>query len=137
MLRVRVDEAAGAELSGSLDVIVAEGACRMLAAALEAEVDACLSSFTGEFAEHGRRLAVRNGHAEARSLVTGAGPLELRVPRVDGRRVDKVTGERMRLWSCERHVGGSRMSAQSDEHGNSDGHVSVSVNHGEEASAHG
>jgi hypothetical protein len=107
-LRVRVDEAAGAELSGSLDVIVAEGACRMLAAALEAEVDACSSSFTGEFAEHGRRLSVRNVYAEARSLVTGAGPLEVRVPRVDGRRVDKVTGERMRLWSCERHVGGSK-----------------------------
>jgi len=99
MLRVHVDEAAGAELSSSLDVIVAEGARRMLAAALEAEVDAYVSSFACEVDDHGHRLVVRNGHADARSLVTGAGPLEVRAPRVDDRRVDDVTGERMRFAS--------------------------------------
>ncbi len=99
MLRVHVDEVAGAELSSSLDAIVAEGARRMLAAALEAEVDAYVSSFTGEVDEHGRRLVVRNGYAEARSLVTGAGPLEVRAPRVNDCRVDEVTGERIRFRS--------------------------------------
>jgi putative transposase len=39
---------------------------------------------------------VRNGHAEPRSLVIGAGPIEMRTPRVDERRVDE-DGERMRL----------------------------------------
>ena len=43
MLRVHVDEAASAELSDGLDAIVAEGARRMLAAALEAEVEAYVS----------------------------------------------------------------------------------------------
>jgi putative transposase len=99
MLRVHVDEVAGAELSSSLDAIVAEGARRMLAAALEAEVDAYVSSVVGEVDEHGHRLVVRNGHAEARSLVTGAGPLEVRAPRVNDRRLDEVTGERMRFSS--------------------------------------
>ena len=99
MLRVHVDEAANAELAVGLDAIVAEGARRMLAAALEAEVDAYVSSFTRELDEHGRRLVVRNGHAEARSLVTGAGPLEVQAPRVNDRRVDEVTGERMRFAS--------------------------------------
>ena len=42
---------------------------------------------------------VRNGHAEPRSLVTGAGPLEVRAPRVDDRRVDEETGEKMRFRS--------------------------------------
>jgi len=99
MLRVHVDEAASAELSVSLDAIVAEGARRMLAAALEAEVDAYVSSLTDMRDEHGHRLVVRNGHAEERSLVTGAGALPVRAPRVDDRRVDDVTGDKMRFRS--------------------------------------
>ncbi len=43
MLRVHVEEAADAELATTLDELVAEGARRMLAAALEAEVDAYLT----------------------------------------------------------------------------------------------
>jgi putative transposase len=99
MLRVHVDEAAGAELSVGLDEIVAEGARRMLAAALEAEVEAYISSCRGELDEHGHRLVVRNGHGLARSLVTGAGPIEVQAPRVNDRRVDEVTGERLRFRS--------------------------------------
>jgi putative transposase len=71
----------------------------MLAAALEAEVDAYVSSLSDERDEQGHRLVVRNGHAEPRALVTGAGPLEVRAPRVDDRRVDDVTGEKMRFRS--------------------------------------
>jgi len=99
MLRVHVDEAADAELSTTLDELVAEGARRMLAAALEAEVDAYLMSLTDERDDQGHRLVVRNGHAVPRSLVTGAGPIEVRSPRVDDRRVDETTGERMRFRS--------------------------------------
>ncbi len=80
MLRVHVDEPTSAELSSGLDELVAEGARRMLAAALEAEVDGYISSLIHEVDEHGRRLVVRNGHAEPRSLVTGAGPIEVRAP---------------------------------------------------------
>jgi len=99
MLRVHVDEAASAELSVGLDEIVAEGARRMLAAALEAEVEAYISSLTHEVDEHGHRLVVRNGHAEARSLLTGAGAVPVRAPRVDDRRVDEGSGEKMRFRS--------------------------------------
>jgi putative transposase len=99
MLRVHVDEAASAELSVGLDEIVAEGARQMLAKALEAEVEAYVSSFTGEVDSDGRRLVVRNGHAETRTLVTGAGPIEVRAPRIDDRRVDSLTGERMHFRS--------------------------------------
>ncbi|MGA7417729.1 MAG: IS256 family transposase [Acidimicrobiales bacterium] len=99
MLRVHVDEAAGAEQSTTLDELVAEGARRMLAAALEAEVDAYVTALSDERDEAGHRLVVRNGHAVARSLVTGAGPIEVRAPRVDDRRVDEATGEKMRFRS--------------------------------------
>jgi transposase-like protein len=99
MLRVHVETSADAELSSTLDELVAEGARRMLAAALEAEVDAYVASFTDERDDQGHRLVVRNGHAVARSLVTGAGPIEVRAPRVDDRRVDEVTGDKMRFRS--------------------------------------
>jgi transposase-like protein len=99
MLRVVADERTSAELAAGLDEIVREGARRMLAAALEAEVDAYVSSLAGELDETGRRLVVRNGHAEAREVVTGAGPVEVRAPRVNDRRVDEATGERRRFRS--------------------------------------
>ena len=81
MLRVHVETPADAELSTTLDELVAEGARRMLAAALEAEADAYISSLTHEVDDQGHRLVVRNGHAVARTLVTGAGPVEVRAPR--------------------------------------------------------
>jgi putative transposase len=94
MLRVHVETTAGAEQSTTLDELVAEGARRMLAAALEAEVDAYVTALSDDRDEEGHRLVVRNGHAVARSLVTGAGPIEVRAPRVD-----EATGEKMRFRS--------------------------------------
>ena len=53
--------------SGSLiDEIVREGARRMLAEALDAEVDAYIAAFAGERDENGRRLVVRNGYHPSR-----------------------------------------------------------------------
>jgi putative transposase len=99
MLRVVADEQTGAELASGLDEIVREGARRMLAAALEAEVDAYVSGFVDEVDEHGKRLVVRNGHAQARTITTGAGRVEITQPRVNDRRVDEATGERIRFRS--------------------------------------
>ena len=42
---------------------------------------------------------VRNGHAPARQLATGAGQVEVVRPRVDDRRVDPTTGERHQFHS--------------------------------------
>ncbi len=71
----------------------------MLAAALEAEVDAYVSAFATDVDEAGRRLVVRNGHAGERLIATGAGPIGVRAPRVNDRRVDEVSGERARFRS--------------------------------------
>jgi transposase-like protein len=99
MLRVVADEEARAELRSALDEVVLEGARRMLAAALEAEVDAYITALADEHDERGRRLVVRNGHAEPRTITTAAGRLEVRAPRVDDRRVDEDTGQRRRFRS--------------------------------------
>ena len=107
-MRVVTHEAAGVEPAESLDQLVAEGARRMLAAALEAEVEAYVSTFTTEVDEHGRRLVVRNGHAESRRILTGAGSIEVRAPRVDDRRVDPTTpasGAGFARRSCPRGPG--------------------------------
>jgi len=83
----------------SLDELAREGARRMLAAALEAEVDAYIAGFAALTDERGHRLVRRNGHAPARQLATGAGQVEVVRPRVDDRRVDSDTGQRMRFHS--------------------------------------
>src|SRR3954452_8751532 len=87
--------AAGASVS-LLDDLVREGARRMLAAALEAEVAAYVDAHAGEVDEHGRRLVVRNGHGEPRQVMTAAGAVEVVAPRVIDKRVDEATGQRRR-----------------------------------------
>jgi putative transposase len=99
MLSVIADATARAELHTDLDELAHEGARRMLAAALEAEVDAYLAAATAERDEHGRRLVVRNGHARQREILTAAGAVAVRAPRVDDRRVDPATGQRTRFRS--------------------------------------
>jgi transposase-like protein len=99
MLKVVADESARTELCSTLDEICREGARRMLAAALEAEADAYIEALTDELDDDGKRLVVRNGHARGRTITTGAGRIEIAAPRVDDRRVDPETGERVRFKS--------------------------------------
>ena len=99
MLSVIADDSARAELHTDLDELAREGARRMLAAALEAEVDAYLAAAAAERDEQGRRLVVRNGHARQREILTAAGAVAVQAPRVNDRRVDPVTGQRIRFRS--------------------------------------
>src|SRR5215203_5407545 len=99
MLSVATDAQAHDGLRLDLDELVREGARRMLAAALEAEVDDYLAAHLAERDEGGRRLVVRNGHARQREVLTAAGAIPVRAPRVDDRRTDLVTGERIRFRS--------------------------------------
>jgi len=99
MLSVVVDEQARAELATDLDELFREGARRMLAAALEAEVEAYIAAHTELVDEHGHRLVRRNGHAPARPIAAGVGQVEVVRPRVDDRRVDPATGQRQQFQS--------------------------------------
>ena len=68
------------EVLDSLEAYVREGARRMLAAALEAEVAAFLGR--GRY-ERGRPFrGYRNGYHEPREVTVGVGAVEVRVPRV-------------------------------------------------------
>jgi putative transposase len=80
-------------LDDQLDQIVCDGARQMLAAALQAEVAAYVEQFTDQVDEHSRRLVVRNGYHGERDVLTAAGAVSVRAPRVNDRRVDPDTGD--------------------------------------------
>jgi transposase-like protein len=83
-----------------IDDLVREGARRMLAEALQAEVDDYIARFAGERDENGRRLVVRNGSHQPREVLTSAGAVEVTAPRVNDRRTDADTGQRARFSSA-------------------------------------
>ena len=102
MLKVVHDASGSNEAAGGslLDEIVRDGARQMLAAALQAEVAAYIEAFKDEFDEAGRRLVVRNGFHEPREVTTAAGAIPVKAPRVNDKRIDEATGERMRFSSA-------------------------------------
>ena len=100
MLRVVASDDARQEFALALDEICRRGAERMLAVALEAEVDAYLERHREARDDRGHALVVRNGHARPRTLTTGAGAIGVRAPRVDDGRVDGATGQRHRFASA-------------------------------------
>ncbi|MBK6955763.1 MAG: IS256 family transposase [Actinomycetales bacterium] len=72
----------------------------MLAAALQAEVAAYVDAHVGEVDEQGHRLVVRNGSHAPRQVATAAGAVSVKQPRVNDKRTDPVTGERVRFSSA-------------------------------------
>jgi putative transposase len=78
-----------------LDEVLRDGARAMLQQAIEREVEQYVAAHAVERdPATGRRLVVRNGHLPARKVLTGLGPIEVRQPRVDDRRVDPASGKR-------------------------------------------
>ena len=86
MLKIVTDDAERDDLAATFDELVAEGARRMLIAGLETEVADYIERHRELVDEAGHRLVVRNGKAEERNLMTGAGSLPIRAPRVNDRR---------------------------------------------------
>ena len=82
-----------------LTEIAREGARRMLASALEAEVEAFLDRHADERLSDGRRRVVRHGHGPERAIQTGIGALEVRRPKVRDRAAGMDADERVRFTS--------------------------------------
>jgi len=97
-----VNPAGGPVASGRslLDEICRDGAHQMLIKALLAEVAAYVDDNADQLDENGHRLVVRNGYHDQREVITSAGAITVRAPRVNDRRVDESTGERMRFSSA-------------------------------------
>src|SRR2546426_1892489 len=85
-------------IAATLDDLARVGAQRMIAAALQIEVDDYLARFRDERDAAGHARVVRNGRARARPVLTGVGPLTIAAPRVNDRRV--VDGGRQKFTSA-------------------------------------
>jgi putative transposase len=78
------------EIMESLDDLAREGARRMIAAALEVEVEQYVQSLRHLRDEEGRALVVRNGKSHhERTVNLGAGSIKMKAPRVNDRRPDQ------------------------------------------------
>ena len=73
----------------SIAEIARLGAQKLLAKALQEEVNDYLHGTTHLADNRGNRLIVRNGYARERTVLTGAGEIGLRAPRINDRREGK------------------------------------------------
>ncbi len=76
----------GNESTSALDLLVRDGARRILQEAVDLEVIEYVEAMRHLKDEAGRRLVVRNGHLPERKIVTGVGQLPITKPRVHDRR---------------------------------------------------
>ena len=74
------------QCESALETILREGGRRLLQEALELEVQQYIERFQQLKSESGQGLVVRNGYHQERELVTGAGKVPVRQPRVHDRR---------------------------------------------------
>jgi transposase-like protein len=72
-----------------LDDILRDGARLALQTAIERELREYIERNRHHVDEEGHRLVVRNGYHPTRTIQSGAGPIEVRQPRVNDKRVDE------------------------------------------------
>ena len=82
----------------TIEQIAREGARRALQKAIEDEVAQYIDANAHQVDDSNHRLVVRNGHKPPRSILSGLGPIEVKQPRVNDRRVDE-NGVRFRFTS--------------------------------------
>lgn len=85
-------------VQSTLEEIARRGALLALQKAIEAEVAEYINVHRDQLDEAGHRLVVRNGHKSPRKILSSLGPIEVKQPRVDDRRVDE-NGVRFRFTS--------------------------------------
>ncbi|GIX21511.1 MAG: hypothetical protein KatS3mg121_0294 [Gammaproteobacteria bacterium] len=73
-----------------LTELLRAGAKRLIQQAIEAELAEMLAKYEGRVDEQGRRSVVRNGHLPEREILTGLGPVPVRVPKVRSRGEEPV-----------------------------------------------
>ena len=73
------------EVRDALTALVREGAQRLIAEAVQSELEGFLAGYAGQHDERGHAAVVRNGYHPERSILTGLGPITVRVPKVRSR----------------------------------------------------
>ena len=73
------------EIGMSLDDVVRRGARQVIQQAIEAELAQLLERYENVKSLHGQRAVVRNGYLPEREVLTGAGAVTVKVPKVRDR----------------------------------------------------
>ena len=73
-----------------LTELLRTGAKRLIQQAVEAELTELLAHYEGQVDGQGRRAVVRNGYLPAREILTGVGPVPVKVPKVRSRTGEPV-----------------------------------------------
>jgi putative transposase len=81
-----------------LEVVLREGARKLLQRAIEEEVEDFFRQHSQDKGEDGRRLAVRNGYMLERQIFSSLGPIRIKQPRVDDGKLGERRGEQG-FWS--------------------------------------
>ena len=68
-----------------LDELVRQGARQVIQQAIEAELGELLERFANVKTLHAQRAVVRNGYLPEREVLTAAGPIRVKVPKVRDR----------------------------------------------------
>jgi len=69
--------------------VIRDGARKLIEQAIYAELATLMAAFSKETLEDGRARLVRHGHIPEREVITGIGPVPVKVPRIR----DRGTGE--------------------------------------------
>ena len=88
-----------------LTEVLRTGAQRLLAQAVEAEIEAHLDDHKELLDDRGRRRVVRHGHLPERDVQTGIGAITVRVPRARDRTPDQQFSG-WRVWLVWDGIGG-------------------------------
>ena len=73
-----------------LTALLRSGAKRLIQQAIEAELADLLVQYEGQVDDQGRRVVVRNGYLPEREILTGVGPVAVKVPKVRSRGEEPV-----------------------------------------------
>ena len=79
---ISLEERTKDEQKPFLEQLLREGARKLLQAAIENEVIDYIQLHKDRVDENGQRLVVRNGHLPEREVISGAGTIPVRQPRV-------------------------------------------------------
>jgi transposase-like protein len=86
-------------VESSLGEIVREGAEKLVKMAVMAEFENFFSQYSHLKDESGKQLLVRNGYHQERNVMTAAGNIRVKIPRVDDRDESKSKEERLHFHS--------------------------------------
>ena len=85
-IQLSAEEQASGVCQNMLEETLRQGAQRLLAEAIEEEVEDYLEKHAQARDKRGHRLVVRNGSLPERTIQSGIGPIQVKAPRVDDRR---------------------------------------------------